>query len=46
MVGVRTCVHKPEGHGQHNIIAATEQGEDVCVCNNRRAAKVECGIDK
>ena len=32
VVGVRMCAHKHGGHGRHNIVAATKQGEDVHVC--------------
>ena len=39
VVGVRTHAHKHGGYGQHDIMAATKQGEDV---HTRRAAKAKC----
>ena len=32
MVGVRIHVHKHEGHGQYNVVAATKQGKNAHVC--------------
>ena len=32
MVGVRMRAHKHGGHGRHDVVAATKQGEDAHVC--------------
>ena len=43
VVGVRMRAHKHGGHGQHNITAATKQGEDA---HTQRAAKAKCIDEK